>query len=59
LAENKIRIQDLAGRIDPVAQTCAIDVYIRCRSLHQAPKLLTKIGALEGVTSVEWTQIGS
>ena len=59
LAGNKIRIQDLAGSIDPVAQTCEIDTYIRCRNLHQAPELLTQIGALEGVTSVEWTQIGS
>jgi putative Mg2+ transporter-C (MgtC) family protein len=59
LAENKIRTQDLAGRIDPVAQTCEIDTYIRCRNLHQAPELLTKIGALEGVTRAEWTQIAS
>jgi putative Mg2+ transporter-C (MgtC) family protein len=59
LAENKIRIQDLAGRIDPVAQTCEIDTYIRCRNLHQAPELLTQIGALEGVSSVEWTHLGS
>jgi len=58
LAGSKIRIQDLAGRIDPVAQTCEIDIYIRCRNLHQAPELLTQAGALEGVTSVEWTQIG-
>ncbi len=58
LTGNKIRIQDLAGRIDPVAQTCEIDAYIRCRNLHQAPELLTQIGALEGVTSVEWAQIG-
>jgi len=59
LAGNKIRIQDLAGRIDPVAQTCEIDTYIRCRNLHQAPELLTQIGALEGVTRAEWTQIAS
>jgi uncharacterized membrane protein YhiD involved in acid resistance len=59
LAGNKIRIQDLAGRIDPVAQTCEIDAYIRCRNLHQAPELLTQIGALEGVTRAEWTQIAS
>jgi putative Mg2+ transporter-C (MgtC) family protein len=59
LAGNKIRIQDLAGRIDSIAQTCEIDTYIRCRNLHQAPELLTQIGALEGVTSVEWTQIAS
>ncbi len=59
LEGGKIRIQDIAGRIDPVAQTCEIDTYIRCRNLHQAPELLTQIGALEGVTSVEWTQIGS
>jgi uncharacterized membrane protein YhiD involved in acid resistance len=59
LAGKKIRIQDLAGRIDPVAQTCEIDTYIRCRNLHQAPELLTQIGALEGVTAVEWTQIGN
>ena len=59
LAGNKIRIQDLAGRIDPVAQTCEIDTFIRCRNLHQAPELLTQIGALKGITSVEWTQIAS
>ena len=59
LAGNKIRIQDLAGSIDPVAQTCEIDTYIRCRNLHQAPELLTQIGALEGVSSAEWIQIGS
>ncbi len=57
LTQNKIRIQDLAGRIDPVAQSCEINAYIRCRNLHQAPKLLTQVGALEGVSHVEWTQI--
>jgi putative Mg2+ transporter-C (MgtC) family protein len=59
LVGNKIRIQDLAGRIDPVARTCEIDAYIRCRSRHQAPELLTKVGALDGVSSAEWTQIGN
>jgi putative Mg2+ transporter-C (MgtC) family protein len=58
LAGNKIRIQDLAGCIDPVAQTFEIDTYIRCRNLHQAPELLTQVGALEGVSSAKWTQIG-
>jgi (p)ppGpp synthase/HD superfamily hydrolase len=57
LSQNKIRIQDIAGRIDPVAQTCEIDTYIRCRNLHQAPELLTQVGALEGVSHVEWAQI--
>jgi len=56
---NKIRIQDIAGRIDPIEGSCKIDTYIRCRNLHQAPKLLTQIGALEGVSSVEWIQIGN
>jgi uncharacterized membrane protein YhiD involved in acid resistance len=59
LKGNKIRIQDLAGRVDPVARSCKIDTYIRCRNLHQAPELLTQIGALEGVSSAEWIQIGS
>ena len=59
LEGGKIRIQDIAGRIDPIARTCKIDAHIRCRNLHQAPELLTKIGALEGVLSVEWIQIGS
>jgi len=56
---NNIRVQDIAGRIDPIAQSCRIDTYIRCRNLHQAPELLTQIGALEGVSSVEWIHIGS
>ncbi len=56
---NKIRVQDIAGRIDPIAQSCKIDTYIRCRNLHQAQELLAQIGALEGVSSVEWIQIGS
>jgi putative Mg2+ transporter-C (MgtC) family protein len=56
---NKIRVQDIGGRIDPIARSCKIDTYIRCRNLHQAPELLTQIGALEGVASVEWIQIGS
>jgi len=59
LAEHKIRVQDLAGRVDPVARSFEIDTYIRCRNLHQAPELLTRIGAIEGVASVEWSQIGS
>jgi putative Mg2+ transporter-C (MgtC) family protein len=59
LIVNKIRIQDIAGRVDPVAQSCEIDVYIRCRNLHQAPELLTQVGALEGVSHVEWAQIAS
>jgi putative Mg2+ transporter-C (MgtC) family protein len=58
LQGKKIRIQDIAGRIDPIAQSCEIDAYIRCRNLRQAPELLTKIGALEGVSHVEWVQIG-
>jgi len=57
LAEHKIRIQDIAGRIDPVARTCEIDTYIRCRNLHQAPDLLAQVGSLEGVLRVEWAQI--
>jgi putative Mg2+ transporter-C (MgtC) family protein len=58
LTEKKIRIQDIAARIDPIAQSCEIDAYIRCRNLRQAPELLTKIGALEGVSHVKWVQIG-
>ena len=54
-----VRIQDIAGRIDPVAQSCTIDAYIRCRKLLQAPELLSQIGALEGVSSAEWTAIGN
>jgi putative Mg2+ transporter-C (MgtC) family protein len=54
-----VRVQDIAGRIDPVAQSCKIDVYIRCRNLLQAPELLAKVGALEGVSSAEWTPIKS
>ncbi len=57
LTENKIRIQDIAGSIDPVAQTCEIDAFIRCRNLHQAPDLLAQVGALQGVAHVEWAQI--
>jgi len=57
LAEHKVRIQDIAGTIDPVAQTCEIDAYIRCRNLHQAPDLLSQVGALEDVLRVEWAQI--
>jgi putative Mg2+ transporter-C (MgtC) family protein len=56
---NKIRVQDIAGRIDPIAGSCKIDTYIRCRNLYQAPELLTQIGALEGVSSVEWNHIES
>ena len=58
LVGNKIRIQDIAGRIDPIAQSCEIDAYIRCRNLRQAPELLTQLGALEGIVHVEWAQIG-
>jgi putative Mg2+ transporter-C (MgtC) family protein len=58
LSGSGVRIQDLAGRIDPVAQSCEIDAYVRCRKLLQAPELLARIGALEGVTSAEWTAIG-
>jgi putative Mg2+ transporter-C (MgtC) family protein len=54
-----VRIQDIGGRIDPAAQTCVIDAYVRCRNLLQAPELLAQVGALEGVTSAEWTPIGS
>jgi len=57
LAEHNVRIQDIAGSIDPVAQTCEIDAYIRCRNLHQAPDLLSQVGSLEGVLRVEWAQI--
>jgi putative Mg2+ transporter-C (MgtC) family protein len=52
-----VRIQDIAGRIDPVAQSCEIDAYVRCRNLLQAPELLAQVGALEGVSSAEWTPI--
>ena len=54
-----VRIQDIAGRIDPVAKSCKIDAYVRCRNLLQAPELLAKVGALEGVSSAEWTPIKS
>jgi hypothetical protein len=52
-------MQDIGGRIDPVARTCEIDTYIRSRNLHQARDLLTQVGALEGVSHVEWTQISN
>jgi putative Mg2+ transporter-C (MgtC) family protein len=57
LNEFEVRIQDIAGRIDPVAQSCEIDAYVRYRNLLQAPELLAKVGALEGVSSAEWTPI--
>ena len=59
LKGNGIRIQDLAGRVDPVAQTYELDAYIRCRNLLQAPELLSRVAALEGVSSAEWEPIGS
>jgi len=57
LAENKIRIQDIAGQIDPVAESFEVDAFIRCRNLLQAPNLLAQVGALKGVSHVEWAQI--
>jgi len=57
LAKHKVRVQDIAGTIDPVAQTCEIDAFIRCRNLHQAPDLLSEVCALEGVVRVQWAQI--
>jgi hypothetical protein len=57
LTEFEVRIQDIAGRIDPIAQSCEIDAYVRYRNLLQAPELLAKVGALEGVSSAEWTPI--
>jgi putative Mg2+ transporter-C (MgtC) family protein len=54
-----VRIQDIGGSIDPIARTCVIDAYIRCRNRVQAPELLAKVGALEGVSSAEWTPIGN
>ena len=59
LKGNGIRIQDLAGRVDPVAQCYELDAYIRCRNLLQAPALLSRVAALEGVSSAEWEPIGS
>ncbi len=59
LGENGIRIQDFAGRVDPVARSYELDAYIRCRNLLQAPKLLSQIAAVEGVSSVKWAPIGS
>ncbi len=56
---NGIRIQDLAGRVDPVAHTYELDIYIRCRNLLQAPELLSRVAAVEGVSSAEWEPIGS
>jgi len=58
LKRSHIRVQDIAGRIDPVAQSCEIDAYIRCRNLRQAPELLTQVGLLEGVAHAAWVQIG-
>jgi putative Mg2+ transporter-C (MgtC) family protein len=59
LMGNKIRVQDIVGRVDPVAQSCEVDAYIRCRNLRQAPELLTQVGALENVVQAEWAQIAS
>ncbi len=59
LAGCGVRIQDVAGRIDPVARTCEIDAYVRCRNRHQAPEILARVGALEAVASAEWTPIGN
>jgi putative Mg2+ transporter-C (MgtC) family protein len=59
LKGNGIRIQDLAGRVDPVAQCYELDAYIRCRNLLQAPELLSRVAAVEGVSSAEWAPIES
>ncbi len=59
LKGNGIRIQDLAGRVDPVAQCYQLDAYIRCRNLLQAPELLSRVAAVEGVLSAEWAPIES
>ncbi len=58
LSANDIRIQDLAGSVDPVAHSYEIDAYIRCRNKRQAPDLLAQIARVDGVTSAQWSQIG-
>ncbi len=58
LVGRKIRVQDLAGRVDPIARCCELDVYIRCRNLFQAPDLLSQIARIEGVSSAKWVHIG-
>jgi putative Mg2+ transporter-C (MgtC) family protein len=58
LGANGIRIQDLAGRVDPVARSYELDAYIRCRNLLQAPELLSQVSAIEGISSAEWAPIG-
>ncbi len=58
LKQRQIRVQDVVGRIDPVAQSCEVDAYIRCRNLRQAPELLAQVGALPGVSHAAWVQIG-
>ena len=58
LNQQRVRTQDLTGRLNSEAGTFELSVFVRCRNLQQAPKLLERLGAVEGVRHVEWTQIG-
>ena len=55
----RVRTQDLSGQLDSEARTFELSVFVRCRNQQQAPGLLERLGAIEGVRRVEWTQIGS
>jgi hypothetical protein len=59
LSRDGVRTQDLCGEINPGTETFELAVFVRCRNQLQAPGLLERIGAVEGVRRVEWTQIGS
>jgi putative Mg2+ transporter-C (MgtC) family protein len=59
LSRQGVRTQDLSGEINPGAGTFELAVYVRCRNQLQAPGLLERLGAVEGVRRVQWTQIGS
>jgi putative Mg2+ transporter-C (MgtC) family protein len=59
LKREGIRIQDLAGRIDLSAECFEIEVFVRGRNQLQAPALLARVSALDGVQQVQWDQIGT
>lgn len=57
LHEHRISVQDLSGRLRPDAETFDLELHVRCRHQLQAPEILERVCALEGVANAEWTHL--
>jgi uncharacterized membrane protein YhiD involved in acid resistance len=57
LRAHGISVQDFSGKLTAGPEPFELELHIRCRNHLQAPQVLEKVCAIEGVKSAEWCQL--